>query len=327
MSEWKPLAPFDAALTPVEINHRPKVLPDLLLLAALVFGFFIFAGYVELSEKVVRWGSHYENWQLDELPLTLLLLSIGLAWFAFRRVAEARREVVERVRAENRVAELLAHNRELSQRLILTQENERRAMARELHDEIGQDCTAIRAEASYLIHASTGECQPVIASAQRIGQISESLYAIVKDMLRRLRPMALDSLGLEPALQELCETWEKQSAIACGFFPRGIPAALDDAISVTVFRLVQEGLTNVARHSGADQVRIDFRLNADGETMFLSIADNGRGLPNVDEPRRGFGLIGMRERVVGVHGTIRLLSEPGQGLRIEATLPIAGVAA
>lgn len=322
MGEWNPLAPFDAASTRDEINHRPEVLPDLLLLTAMVFSFFIFAGYVELSEKVVRWGSHYENWQLDELPLTLVILSIGLAWFAFRRVAEARREVLERVRAEARVTELLAHNRELSQRLILTQENERRAMARELHDEIGQDCTAIRAEASYLIHASTGDCPPVIASAQRIAQISESLYAIVKDMLRRLRPTALDSLGLEPALQELCETWEKQSAIACGFFPQDIPAGLDDAISVTVFRLVQEGLTNVARHSGADQVRIDFRLNADGETLFLSIADNGRGLPDVEEPRPGFGLIGMRERVVGLHGNIRLLSEPGHGLRIEASLPM-----
>ena len=323
MSEWKRLAPFGEAFTHAEICHRPKALPDLILLTAMVSGFFIFAGYVELSEKVVGWGRYYENWQLDELPLTLLVLSIGLAWFAFRRVAEARREVVERGRAEARVAELLAHNRELSQRLILTQENERRAMARELHDEIGQDCTALRAEASYLIHAATGECQPVIASAQRIAQISESLYAIVKDMLRRLRPTALDSLGLEPALQDLCETWEKQSAIACGFFPRDIPAALDDAICVTVFRLVQEGLTNVARHSGADQVRIDFRLNAGGQTLFLSIADNGRGLTNVEEPRPGFGLIGMRERVVGLHGTIRLLSEPGQGLRIEATLPIA----
>lgn len=326
MSELKRLAPLGEASTSAEICHRPKALHDLFLLTAMVSAFFIFAGYVELSEKVVGWGASYESWQLDELPMTLLVLSIGLAWFAFRRVAEARREVVERVRAEARVAELLAHNRELSQRLILTQESERRAMARELHDEIGQDCTAIRAEASYLIHAATGECESVIASAQRIGQISENLYAIVKDMLCRLRPTALDSLGLEPALQELCETWEKQSAIACGFFPQDIPVGLDDAICVTVFRLLQEGLTNVARHSGADQVRIDFRLNADGETLFLSIADNGRGLPNVEAPHPGFGLIGMRERVVGLHGTIRFLSEPGQGLRIEVTLPIAGVA-
>jgi two-component system, NarL family, sensor histidine kinase FusK len=327
MSEWKPPAPFDAASRRAESARPPAALPDLLGLVAAVIGFFVFAGSVELSEKVVGWGSGYESWQLDEVPLSLLVLSIGLVWFAFRRVAEARREVAERVRAEARVAELLARNRELSQRLILTQENERRAMARELHDQIGQDCTAIRAEASYLIHAARGENEPVMASARRIAGISESLYAIVRDLLGRLRPPALDSLGLEQALQELCETWEKQSAIACGFFPQDVPAALDDTVGITVFRLVQEGLTNIARHSGADQVRIELRLQADGEQLLLSIADNGRGLPDADSPRPGFGLIGMAERVGGLHGTLRLISQPGQGLRIEARLPTTVAAA
>lgn len=286
MSEWKPPAPFDAASRHAESARPPAALPDLLGLVAAVIGFFVFAGSVELSEKVVGWGSGYESWQLDEVPLSLLVLSIGLVWFAFRRVAEARREVAERVRAEARVAELLARNRELSQRLILTQENERRAMARELHDQIGQDCTAIRAEASYLIHAARGENEPVMASARRIAGISESLYAIVRDLLGRLRP-----------------------------------PALDDTVGITVFRLVQEGLTNIARHSGADQVRIELRLQADGEQLLLSIADNGRGLPDADSPRPGFGLIGMAERVGGLHGTLRLISQPGQGLRIEARLP------
>lgn len=312
--------------TLAEFGRYPKAGVDLVWLTGTVACFFALAGYLELSERVVRWGSGYESWQLDELPLTLLVLSIGLAWFAFRRVAEARREVFERVRAEAQVAELLARNRELSQRLIQTQESERRALARELHDEIGQECTAIRAEASYLEHAATGEGAAVVASARRIAGISEGLYVLVKDLLRRLRPTALDSLGLEPALQELCETWEKQSGIACGFFPQDIPDALDDAICITVFRLVQEALTNVARHAGADQVRIDFRRAAGGDTLTLVIADNGRGLPDPDEPRPGFGLIGMRERVAGLHGTIRLLDAAGGGLRIEATLPVAGLA-
>lgn len=301
---------------------RSKAFTDLLVLAFAVFSFFAFAIYVELSEKLVHWVNGYESWQLDELPMTLLLLSLGLAWFAFRRVAEARREVAERIRAESRVAELLAHNRELAQRLILTQENERRALARELHDQIGQDCTAIRAEASFLTHAASGESESVISSAKRIGRISESLYAIVKNLLGRLRPTALDSLGLEPALQELCENWEKQSAIACCFFPHDIPEKLDDAICVTVFRLIQEGLTNVARHADADQVRIDLKLDTKGEALLLTIADNGRGLPANNEPHHGFGLIGMRERVVGLNGTIQLSNTPNSGLRIDVRLPL-----
>lgn len=322
MNEWMPSAQPDSTSSVTHIRHRSSALPDLLLLTCVVLGFFALAVYIELSEKLVHWVSGYESWQLDELPMTLLLLSFGLAWFAFRRAAEARREVTERIRAESRVAELLAHNRELAQRLILTQENERRALARELHDQIGQDCTAIRAEASYLTHAATGESESVISSALRIGRISENLYAIVKDMLGRLRPTALDSLGLEPALQELCENWEKQTAIACCFFPQDVPDRLDDALSVTLFRLIQEGLTNVARHAGADQVRIDLHPDARAEAMLLTISDNGKGLPAVSEPRPGFGLIGMRERVVGLNGTIQLINNPGNGLRIEVRLPL-----
>lgn len=293
---------------------------DLVLVLAVVCGFFVLAVALEVSESVARWGSGYEHLQLDELPLTLLVLSVGLAWFAFRRTGEAKRQVAERRRAEARIAELLAHNRELAQGLLLAQENERRALARELHDEIGQNCTAIRAEASFISHAAGDDRAGVIASAARIGQISEELYGLVRTILRRLRPMALDSLGLESALQELCESWEEQCGIACGFFPRDLPAELDDGVRIAVFRLVQESLTNVARHAGADQVRIDLAA-ADG-CLRLIVADNGRGLADPERVRPGFGLVGMRERVAGLHGQFRLISQPGQGLRIEVDLPL-----
>ncbi len=286
---------------------------DLALVLGAVGLFIALAISFELSEVVARWGQGYEHLQLDELPLTLLVLSVGLAWFAFRRVAEARR-------AEERNAALLAHNRELAQGLLLAQENERRALARELHDEIGQNCTAIRAEASFIGHAAGADREGVVASADRIGRISEDLYGLVRAMLRRLRPMALDSLGLEAALQELCESWEEQSGIACGFFPRNLPTELDDGVRIAVFRLVQEGLTNAARHSGADQVRID--LTADGRRLRLVIADNGRGLADPERLRPGFGLVGMRERVAGLHGDFALVSAAGEGLRIEVGLPL-----
>lgn len=288
---------------------------DLALVLGVVGLFVALAISFELSEVVAHWGQGYEHLQLDELPLALLVLSVGLAWFAFRRVGEARQ-------AEERNAELLAHNRELAQGLLLAQENERRALARELHDEIGQNCTAIRAEASFISHAAGNDRDGVVASAGRIGHISEELYGLVRAMLRRLRPMALDSLGLEPALQELCEAWEEQSGIACGFFPRDLPAELDDGLRIAVFRIVQEGLTNAARHSGADQVRIDLTLADDGRRLRLVIADNGRGLAEPERVRPGFGLIGMRERVAGLHGDFALVSAAGEGLRIEVGLPL-----
>lgn len=295
-------------------------LADLVRVMVFVVAFFIFAASIELSERVARWGLGYERWQLDELPLTLLVLSIGLAWFAFRRVREAQSELQERVRAEARIGELLEHNRDLSQRLILAQENERRALARELHDEFGQNCTAIRAEAAFIQHAESGDRSGIAAGAERISQAAESLHLLVRGMLGRLRPPALDSLGLEAALQEYCESWELQSGIACGFFPRNIPPSIDDATSITVFRLVQESLTNVSRHSGADQVRIT--LGAEGESLSLRVEDNGRGMAHPDVPHAGFGILGMHERVAGLHGNIRFFRSAGGGLCIDAELPL-----
>lgn len=297
-----------------------RALPDLALACAALSAFFALAAYVELSEKVARWSRGHEHWQADELQLTLLLLSAGLAWFALRRAGVARREIAERIRAEERITDLLAHNRELSQRLIQAQENERCALARELHDEVGQICTAIRAEASYIMHAD--DRPGMVAGAERIALASESLYTLVRHMLQRLRPAMLDSLGLEAALQELCESWEEQFGVACGFFPHDIPPELDDSSRITLFRLVQEALTNVARHAGADQVRIELHPGFDGNSLALIIEDNGCGLPGPAARQAGFGLIGMRERVAGQRGEIDFISTAGRGLRIEVALPL-----
>lgn len=297
---------------------------ELLVVAAAVIGFFALAVRLELSEKVASWGSGYESWQLDELPLTFLVLSAGLAWFAFRRLRDARREVAERQRAEARNAQLLEQNRELAQRLILAQESERRALARDLHDQIGQDCTAIRAEASFLQNAQ-GDTDKVQAAAARIAGIAARLHGLVRDLLRRLRPETLDSVGLSSALQELCESWEKQSGIACAFLPDDLPQDLDDDVGIALFRIVQEALTNAARHSGATQVRIE--LGRQGRSLRLAVADDGRGMDDPERPHRGFGLVGMRERVTGLGGSFVLSSRHGTGVRIEATLPLEREAA
>lgn len=299
-----------------QTNHNRAVLRDLAIIVGTVIGFYSLAVHLDLSEKVSEFTLGYERWQFDELPLTLLLLSLGLSWFAFRRVRETRRELTERMRAQQRVAELLAQNRDLSQSLILVQENERRVLARELHDEFGQYCTAIRAEASYILHAPVSET--VSGSARRIGLAAEALYAGVRDMLKRLRPLALDSLGIESALQELCESWEVQTGIACGFFPGDVPENLDDSKSIALFRLVQEALTNVARHAEASQVRIS--LNSADGYLNLTIEDDGCGLSQPEGLHQGFGLAGMRERVAALQGDIDFFSEPG--LRIVVRLPL-----
>lgn len=290
------------------------------LAVAITFplAFFLLAANIDLSERLSAWLADHEQWQFDELALTLALLASALAWYAQRRSRAARR-------AQACIAELLAHNRELSQRLIRAQEAERCALARELHDEVGQNCSAIRAEASYILRAQPGEHAAVRDCAIRIGAGSENLHALVRRMLCRLRPPALDSLGLEPALQELCEHWQQQHRIDCSFDARGLPEQLDDATAIAIYRLVQEALTNVARHAGADRVRITLQCAGHGTTIALSIEDNGCGMRAPAGPRAGFGVSGMQERVAGLRGTIAWLDARARGLRIEVELPLAGL--
>ncbi|OHV94441.1 hypothetical protein AKG95_25055 [Janthinobacterium lividum] len=263
------------------------------------------AARLDLAERLTHALWRQEHWQLDELALSLLLLVLVLAGFAVWRGRQ--------------VALLLAQNRALTQRLLRAQEEERCALARELHDEVGQDCTAIRAAASYILRARDGDQANVQACAASIARSAEALHAMVRSMLRRLRPPVLDSLGLEAALQALCDSWAQQHGIACRFAPQAIPADLDDSIATAIYRLVQEGLTNVARHAGADQATVELRADAHG-LLHLAIEDNGRGLRQDMQQESGFGMLGMRERVAGLRGHIRWISALGNGLRIEVAL-------
>lgn len=286
--------------------------------AACTAGFFLLASGLELSERLSDWLSTHERWQVDELALTLAVSTGALAWYAARRSRAA-------VHAETRVTALLSHNRELAQRLIQSQEMERRALARELHDEVGQNCSAIRAEASYILRAGAADRATVRDCATRIGTASENLHALVRRMLQRLRPPALDSLGLEAALQELCESWQQQHRIACAFAAAGVPERLDDVTSITIYRLVQEALTNVARHSGARQVSVSLQTQPD-DSLALTIEDDGCGMTGPAPARNGFGLSGMRERVSGMAGSIAWRNAPARGLRIDVILPGVAVA-
>ena len=283
-----------------------------LLAGVLALAFFLLAARLDLSERLAHALLGQEHWQLDELALSLLLLALALAGFAVRRGRQ--------------VATLLAQNRALTQRLMRAQEDERCALARELHDEVGQDCTAIRATASYILRARDGDQANVQACAASIARSSEALHAMVRTMLRRLRPPALDSLGLDAALQALCDGWAQQHGIACRYAAHAIPAGLDDSTAIAIYRLVQEGLTNVARHAGADHATVELRADAHG-VLHLAIEDNGRGLRQDNTEHSGFGMLGMRERVAGLRGHIRWISALGNGLRIEVAMPLTAGAA
>jgi two-component system, NarL family, sensor histidine kinase FusK len=296
---------------------------DTLGVIALVLCFASLALHFELSERLLPWLKQHESWQLDELPLTLLVLSLGLVWFAFRRVADTQRELREREAAQLQITTLLAHNRDLTQRLFNAQEDERRILAQELHDEVGQACTALRIEGSYIAKAAFTQPDAVVLAAQRISTTSQRMHSLTRDMLKRLRPPQLDSMGLESALQELCRTWQTQCGIRCELNTHDVPDVLDDYTCTSLYRVTQEALTNIAKHAQATQVHI--RLQRSANTLHLCVEDNGIGLSNtpyqLQNMAQGFGWVGMRERVASLQGSIDLV-DAQPGLRIDVHIPM-----
>ena len=301
----------------MKLNQSDKDLAVVIL--SFVF-FWLLATHWELSEQIFAFSTIYEGIQLDELPLSLLVLSMGLAWYSWRRNKDAIKEIQMRIRSQDRVQELLQHNSDLAQRLFTAQEDERRLLARELHDEMGQTCTAIRTEATVLSLSSLN-IEEVKKSAFRISQSAEQLSAITRQMLQQLRPMVLDSMGTAEAVMALCSQWENSSGIACVCEVTALPDNLSDYLSVTVYRLVQEALTNVARHSRATMVKISIRLSND-DLLVLSVSDNGQGLIDNYSERRGFGLLGMQERVASLKGIFQIEGQTGLGVNISIALPL-----
>lgn len=227
----------------------------------------------------------------------------------------------------NHMVETLEHsilqNHRLSQQLISLQEEERKSLARDLHDEFGQCLTAIHADASVLLLLSESEYPKVRASAQAITQLSRHLMDMVGDLMQRLRPGVLDELGLEEALKELVTTWKLRNPdITCTLtLPELDSANIAEPIAVTAYRIVQECLTNISRHAQASQVEINIKSYlASSPALSMHITDNGCGFD--PEYITGFGLAGMRERIEGLGGTLQIRSSAGNGVAINVTLPL-----
>lgn len=303
----------------------PTALRDLAIVTSVVLGFYLIAVYLEFSELAMRWMGGYEYLQLDELPMTLLLLSAALAWFGWRRWRELAVEMKARKLIEETNLRMLAQNRQLAQQLIQLQEQERRHLASELHDEIGQCCVAIKVDAASIAQDTRGRLEAVHASACAITETADHLHDVVRGMLHRLRPTGLDDLGLTICLKVHVESWSHRHGIACSFTAEG---ALDDfaeATNIAIYRTVQESLTNVARHAHTAQASVSIRRTKAhefaGDCICLVVEDKGIGiLINCDT--KGFGLLGMTERISALGGNLSLSNTLSGGARIEAILPV-----
>jgi signal transduction histidine kinase len=296
---------------------RAAARADLMVVAALTLATFALACVFEFHEALTSFTRPLEVWQLDELPIALVALAAGLAWYAFRRAADAHAQLRLREHAQAQALNLLAHNRELARQLLGVQESERRALARELHDELGPHCHAIRVEAAYLQRCE--DPAQARSAVLRTAANAQALVGNVHSLLRRLRPAELDELGLPAALQALCEAWEERSAVSCVFHHTGLLDDLGEDADTALYRVTQEALTNVMRHAGATQVRIQLRRGA--AEVDLRIEDDGRGFdPAADTP--GLGLLGATERAAALGATLHVDSAPGRGTRLRMHIPL-----
>ncbi len=217
-----------------------------------------------------------------------------------------------------------AKNSLLTQRSLEIQEEERRHLAQELHDELGQTIAAIKAVAVAISNKKDVDKEHIDASVDTIVEYSDHIYQVAKNMMHRLRPSVLDELGLIKALQNMIDDWNsRQDDIFCHFTFSDIPTDLSESLNINFYRIIQESLTNVLKHSSASKVSISMeKFNLDGvDKISLIIDDDGVGLGE-NKTMSGLGVPGMKERVEMNNGTFELSSIPNQGIKIEIIVPV-----
>jgi two-component system, NarL family, sensor histidine kinase UhpB len=309
-----------------EADRRISARRDIVLIVVVTVIAAVVCVKFNLSEALLNWTRPFERLQLDELPAVLLVVAISLIWFSSRRYFEANRQLRLRRTAEVQLAETLTENKRLAQQYVDTQENERRALARDLHDELGQYLNAIKLDAVSIRESTTADPGVHDVARAMIGNI-DRVYGVVTGLIRQLRPVGLDDLGVTAALEHCVNDWRSRLPLAAiEMSLTGDFETLDQTRGLVLYRLVQEALTNIARHAHATRVEIRIaagRAADSKQCVEILIADNGAGA-DLGTPRSGLGLVGMRERVSALGGSITLTSERGAGFQVRASLPMAG---
>jgi len=307
-------------------RDRSSAWTDIGIVALATLAFAALSVRLDLGEAIARWTRPLERYQVDELPGILLIMALGLTWLALRRAREARAELHRRLAIEAELSLMLAENRRLERTNVRLQEDERRKLARELHDELGQNLNAIKLDA-VCIRGATADPEAVRVSAAAIIDLVDRVQVTVRDMVRKLRPPGLDELGLTAAFEDCIDGWRRR--LPATRFELSVPAGATDwgeTVNMVLYRLVQEGLTNVARHARASRVEVRLREERASESLELQICDDGVGAAP-GRARTGVGLAGMRERVESLGGVFEALTPAHGGFRIVARLPVAAAAA
>jgi signal transduction histidine kinase len=320
-SYWEILAPV-FRWTPEErrrsgyIFSRDEVLPrrqNMLEIADRIAAFNeqqLTAG----NDQVVSLLFHFQTRLLGTL-VAALVLGLGMAFFSTRKIL--RLEDQARLRYEE-AAEARSQLKDLSARLVQAQETERRALSRELHDEVGQSLSAVLVELRNLSSGLTIRSEEQsLSHVETVKGLVENTVGVVRNMALLLRPSMLDDLGLIPALKWQARESSKRTSMDVTVATELDSDDLPDEYKTCIYRVVQEALHNCARHSHATTVRI--RVEQKENCLMLVIQDDGQGFDV--EQMKGLGLLGIQERVTRLGGKSSVHSQPGGGTILSVELP------
>ncbi|APR87882.1 Sensory box histidine kinase [Minicystis rosea] len=315
------LAPPASVLLSCSFAERVASLA--LILAATLLGYFSFhAGYFH-DPNALAAVSFFLFAIVASLVAGVLSERTRRTHFFMRRLLAQQGEELRSLsdRLEERVQEKTAELRALAAHLETARESERAHIARELHDELGQELTAARYTMAYVRPRYARDPHSIGADLEAIDEQLARTAAVTRAIMMDLRPRVLDDLGLVAAVEWLARRAEDRMGLSCDLdLPPDRDLDLDPRLVIAAFRIVQESLTNAGRHAQA--ARVELTLRCDDARLLISVGDDGVGF----EPhlaRGGYGLIGMRERVRALHGELSIESAPGQGTRVLARLPLA----
>ena len=271
----------------------------------------------ESRRRALNQSVEHLQYDIWETILTALVVGSVIAGASIFRITSLEKESAEQQRKTEQAEERL---RQLSQQLVSSQEQERKSLSRELHDEIGQLLTALRMELGNLerIRSATGaDLGPHLDQAKKL---AETTLKTTRDIAMGLRPAMLDLLGLGPALEWQAREFSRRYSTPIQLEVDGDLKDLSDRHRTYLYRIVQEGLTNCARHAQAKNIRV--RLEDANGQVALTVEDDGVGFDAHAGVVYGLGLLGLTERVRELSGNIAIESQPGKGTKLAVVLPV-----
>ena len=238
---------------------------------------------------------------------------IGTVWIL--------RDITNQIKSEIELVSSRKRLRALTEHLDQAREEERTNIAREIHDELGQALTALKMDVSWVMNKLPVENEALHEKLEIMSDLIDTMLKTTKEIIEELRPNILDYFGLEAAIDWYVKVFQKRTEIICEIHIDFKELEFDQTRSTTLFRIVQESLTNTARHANASRVKIN--IQGINNNLVLKVKDNGKGITNMQiKDPRSFGLIGMRERILLMKGKFKIHGVKNKGTTIEASIPL-----